>query len=259
MNKNTKLEERMKEDQIASIGIGAMIVFIALILVAAVASAVIIQTGEKLQQNAQQTGSDTQEEIGGKINIITIWVGDQNDCDGDEAGGGNGQTDLCITLVFELAAGSEQMSEDQIHWSITCLDNASSGMEKIWGTFDGDVNNGAGVSLFGDGTTDADLMNLDTTHVDGSVKCVDNNDDGDCNDVGELQDDDVLNPGQVYMIHLKTSPDLDAATPDQSTQNQGECNPVLNEQHTLAINVEGGGTTTEILSYTSVDEGAAVV
>ena len=83
MNKNTKLEERMKEDQIASIGIGAMIVFIALILVAAVASAVIIQTGEKLQQNAQQTGSDTQEEIGGKINIITVWVGDQSDCDGD--------------------------------------------------------------------------------------------------------------------------------------------------------------------------------
>ena len=102
-------------------------------------------------------------------------------------------------------------------------------------------------------------MNLDTTHVDGSIKCVDNNDDGDCNDVGELQDDDVLNPGQVYMIHLKTSPDLDAVTPDQSTQNQGECNPVLNEQHQMAINVEGGGTTTEILSYTSVDEGAAVV
>ena len=72
-----------ESDDLASIGIGAMIVFIALILVAAVASAVIIQTGEKLQQNAQQTGSDTQEEIGGKINIITVWVGDQSDCDGD--------------------------------------------------------------------------------------------------------------------------------------------------------------------------------
>ena len=60
-----------------SIGIGAMIVFIALILVAAVASAVIIQTGEKLQQNAQQSGSDTQQEISGKISIITVWVGDQ--------------------------------------------------------------------------------------------------------------------------------------------------------------------------------------
>ena len=64
-----KRNNEIKNDEIGSIGIGAMIVFIALILVAAVASAVIIQTGEKLQQNAQQTGSDTQQEISGKISV----------------------------------------------------------------------------------------------------------------------------------------------------------------------------------------------
>ena len=272
MNKNTKLEERIKEDQIASIGIGAMIVFIALILVAAVASAVIIQTGEKLQQNAQQTGSDTQEEIGGKINIITVWVGDQSDCDGD----GDADTDtddevdVCITLVYELAAGSEQMTEDQVHWSITCLDDpnaVSPNLQKIWGTFDGfatDLN-----AYQAAGTTPTTTMNLDTVNVDGSQKFVN---EGGADDVNpELNDDDedTLNPGQVYMISLKTASDAQEANTggdsdgngnsDVPEQAQGECNPTLNEQHSLTISVVGGGTTVEILSYTSTDEGAQVV
>ena len=93
-----------------SIGIGAMIVFIALILVAAVASAVIIQTGEKLQQNAQQSGSDTQQEISGKISIITIWVGDQA-----PNGAANAEE---ITMVFELAPGSEPIADTAVHWAV---------------------------------------------------------------------------------------------------------------------------------------------
>ena len=52
-----------EEDTWGAIGIGAMIVFISLILVAAVASAVIIQTAEKLQQNAQNTGDQTSDEL----------------------------------------------------------------------------------------------------------------------------------------------------------------------------------------------------
>ena len=43
----------MNDDR-ASIGIGAMIVFIALILVAAVASTIIIKTAEELQQRLKQ-------------------------------------------------------------------------------------------------------------------------------------------------------------------------------------------------------------
>ena len=65
----------MEDDKFAAIGIGAMIVFIALILVAAVAAAVIIQTAEKLQQNAQSTGDDTSQSMNGKIMVNTVVPG----------------------------------------------------------------------------------------------------------------------------------------------------------------------------------------
>jgi len=104
-----KIDIKNKDsEEMGAIGIGAMIVFIALILVAAVASAVIIQTGEKLQQNAQQTGSDTQNEISGKITIIAVTVGDQT-ADNEE-----------IDIVFESAPGSEPISDENVHWTVIC-------------------------------------------------------------------------------------------------------------------------------------------
>ena len=113
--KDTEEVETMKtietsptKNEYGAIGIGAMIVFIALILVAAVASAVIIQTGEKLQQNAQQAGSDTQQEISGKISIVTVWLGDQT------------ASSERLIVVFELAPGSEPILNTNVHWSVIC-------------------------------------------------------------------------------------------------------------------------------------------
>jgi hypothetical protein len=75
-----------------------------------------------------------------------------------------------------------------------------------------------------------------------------------------------LLPAQVYMISLKTTSDVAEVPPNQATSIddesqllQGSCDPVLNEQHTLTISLEGGGSTTEILSYSSVIEGAQIV
>ena len=213
---------RMNENEVSgSIGIGAMIVFIALILVAAVASAVIIQTGEKLQQNAQQTGDDTREEIGGKVSIITVWVGDQSDCDGAGTA-----ADKCITLVFELAAGSEPVDETNVLWTIICTNNANNGMTTIYGDF----AQAAGVP----GQSEA--TGSDTRNVDGSAK-----------------GDTTLSPGEVYMIDLKTETDAN------DVPASAECAPVIGEEHTMIISVEGGGTTYETLTYNSITEGDSVV
>lgn len=105
-------------DNVAAIGIGAMIVFIALILVAAVAAAVIIQTAEKLQQNAQSTGDDTTDEMSGKVTVMNVFV---NDADNFE-------------VYFRLAAGSDDTADADILWQITCDDGAGA-MDYIAGDF----------------------------------------------------------------------------------------------------------------------------
>ena len=96
-------------DQVAAIGIGAMIVFIALILVAAVAAAVIIQTAEKLQQNAQTAGDDTADNMAGKLFIDTAFV------DTPAANAGDN-----YLLFVKLAPGSEITNIASISFQMFC-------------------------------------------------------------------------------------------------------------------------------------------
>lgn len=109
--------DSMKEDKIAAIGIGAMIVFIALILVAAVAAAVIIQTAEKLQQNAQTAGDDTADEMSGKIMINTAYVG---------TGSATAQADE-FHLLVRLAPGSDPSPPDSITYQLFCANGIVEG------------------------------------------------------------------------------------------------------------------------------------
>tara|TARA_B100000131_G_scaffold322891_1_gene378598 strand:- start:868 stop:1473 length:606 start_codon:yes stop_codon:yes gene_type:complete len=109
------IEKSPTKNENGAIGIGAMIVFIALILVAAVASAVIIQTAEKLQQTAQQTGQDTQAEQGTKIVLLNTMI---------SATGATGS----IIITFELGAGSDTIASTAASYSIMCDDGAVVGV-----------------------------------------------------------------------------------------------------------------------------------
>jgi len=104
--KYMKEDTNENSDTLAAIGIGAMIVFIALILVAAVAAAVIIQTAEKLQQNAQTTGSQTTDMLSSKVLILNIIV--------PSAAQG------VLYITFELAPGSSNVLSNTVDWSVIC-------------------------------------------------------------------------------------------------------------------------------------------
>ena len=110
--------ERMNrnDNESGSIGIGAMIVFIALILVAAVASTIIIKTAEELQQNAEQTSSDTRQQISGKIAIVDVIVTGTDDTL-DASGDDHVST---MDIVWRVSSGSTGIYPGDISYYITC-------------------------------------------------------------------------------------------------------------------------------------------
>ena len=112
---------RDKEDS-GSIGIGAMIVFIALILVAAVASTIIIKTAEELQQNAEQTSSDTRQQISGKVALTDLI---ENTIADDIGAGSHVAT---FDVVWRVSSGSTGIYPGDISYYITCDLSAHTGL-----------------------------------------------------------------------------------------------------------------------------------
>ncbi|MDK2832785.1 MAG: archaeal flagellin FlaB, partial [Methanolobus sp.] len=104
LNKNTR----------AQVGIGTLIIFIAMVLVAAVAAAVLIQTSGTLQQKAQSTGKQATQEVSSNLMVKTI--------EGVRAK--NSSTDMSETidllkLKVGLNVGSSPVDVNQVVVSIT--------------------------------------------------------------------------------------------------------------------------------------------
>lgn len=88
-----------KKNDVGAIGIGAMIVLIAMILVAGIAASVIISTANTLQSQALSTGSQTIKEVSSGIDVYTV--------DGQVSMNGTTYENItCLAVTVEGRPGS---------------------------------------------------------------------------------------------------------------------------------------------------------
>src|SRR4030042_2055165 len=64
--------EVLRHRDVGAMGVGAMIVFIAMVVVAGIAAAVLIQTSSKLEMQALKTGDETLAVVASGIKILGI-------------------------------------------------------------------------------------------------------------------------------------------------------------------------------------------
>jgi flagellin-like protein len=102
------------------VGIGTLIVFIAMVLVAAIAAGVLINTAGLLQAQAQQTGEETTSEVSDRIQIQEVV--------GSDVAAGNyfntasfskdGELNL-LNVSVRLASGSDPINMSQASYTIS--------------------------------------------------------------------------------------------------------------------------------------------
>ncbi|AFV22691.1 flagellin [Methanolobus psychrophilus R15] len=179
----------MKTNTRAQVGIGTLIIFIAMVLVAAVAAAVLIQTSGILQQKAQQTGKQSTQEVSSNLMVKNIEGVRSN------SGTLSNTIDL-LKLQVSLNVGSSPVDVNQVVISIT--DGATT--HNLVYAGNGRVI--AEMPSFNDTNASANLVTLKSGSNPGLYFTVDRIRDSD----GSFsQANPVMNTGDLIMLYIATT------------------------------------------------------
>jgi len=173
-----------KPEERGQVGIGTLIVFIALVLVAAIAAGVLINTAGFLQSQAEATGEESTSQVSDGVNVYNSYSTAGNS-------GTSGITQAEIRVG--LAPGAEPIN-------VTNIDLSAVGPG---GTASGDITATSGTSVVA--PADATLSDSEdrvtiTLDLDGSSPG-----DGSAVDLSDALPTDGLKPGEELELTLTTS------------------------------------------------------
>jgi archaeal flagellin FlaB len=102
-----KVRDKSRIRKKGETGIGTLIVFIAMVLVAAIAASVLLGTGSSLQQRALTTGKQTEREVAEGIHVVMVSaVKDNSSFNGTDLNGSFSNYDMLV----KLTSGSDPLS-----------------------------------------------------------------------------------------------------------------------------------------------------
>jgi flagellin FlaB len=182
-----KIQRIIKENK-GSIGIGAMIVFIAMVLVAGIAASVLIQTSTTLESQALATGRETTVEVSSGLSVVGI------------SGANSSGLITNLSVIVRTRAGS-----DEIDLAQTVLEISNSTVKNFLTYDDTTIT----LAIDVDGTIfDETYYPTDATHF--SIIVLEDAD-GSCS----AADSAVINSGDYVILGISTDACFGGLSPRQ--------------------------------------------
>ncbi len=139
-----------RDEERGQVGIGTLIVFIALVLVAAIAAGVLINTAGFLQNQAESTGQESTNQVSNNVDILSTT--------GSVTGAG-GEVET-ITITVGLAPGSDPVNLSATRFELLSNQSYTATGADIGGSADSTLTEGEQVTI--------EAIDLDTSPFSAS-------------------------------------------------------------------------------------------